>query len=99
MNRKIACVQVTDELLREVLALPAGTTIVNIQRHGDLPDVFVFYLEHPDFSETEAGEPLELLPIITVEYEESPAIRWPCRKRKRADPTITIDWNLPNEII
>jgi hypothetical protein len=36
------------ELIRDALALPDDTTIIDIQRYTDHPFVYTFVIEHPD---------------------------------------------------
>lgn len=74
MSRKVAQFQVSAQLIKEALAMPKKTKIHNIVRHDYNSNVFVFFVEHPDFDEIEDGEvPPELTPIIEADYEKRPS--------------------------
>lgn len=74
MTRRIVSFEVSTDLIREALAMPKETDIRNIVRHAYRPDVFVFYVEHPDFAEVEnAVAPPEISPIIHADYEKRPS--------------------------
>jgi len=74
MKRKMVQFQVSAELIKEALAMPAAAQIYNITRHEYSPDVFVFLVEHPDFEEiAEASAPPEVTPIIEADYEKRPS--------------------------
>ena len=65
-SRKMASFQVTGELIRDALGMPAGTLIYNVVRHDYMPDTFVFYVEHPDLLDlAEGGMPQEIMPTTT----------------------------------
>ncbi len=84
MSRKMIQFQVSADLIKEALAMPGDTQIYNIIRHDYNPDVFVFFVEHPDFGEIlEASAPPELSPIITADYDKKPST-W-----------LTFEWGKP----
>lgn len=74
MVRRMARFCVPMELIRDALAIPDGTTICDIVRHDDYPDVFIFYVEHPDLPELAEGAMLpEVAPVISADYDRKPS--------------------------
>jgi|WetSurMetagenome_2_1015567.scaffolds.fasta_scaffold52663_2 hypothetical protein len=81
--RRIANIEVSEELIEQAFALPEGSRIENISRSSLRTGVFVFTIEHPDLPEVEEGNAIpQITPLLTADYEKRPAT-W-----------ITFDWNL-----
>lgn len=81
---KLIQFKVTEELIRQALAIPDEAEIVNIVRHEFVPGLFTFYVTHPSFPEClEGALPIEADPVITADYENRPGT-W-----------LTIDFRIP----
>lgn len=69
MSRRIKKMFVTSEAIKDFMNLPDKTEIYDITR-GLFPDIFIFYLEHPDFEELEGVEdPPTLDPSYLIKKE------------------------------
>lgn len=74
MKRKMAQFKVSAELIKQSLAMPDDAQIYNITRYEHSPNVFTFFVEHPDFKEIEESSSVpEISPIIEVNYEKRPS--------------------------
>lgn len=81
MGRHMVSLRVSGTLIARELHMPEGTEIYNIVRHDYAPDIFEFYVEHPDLPECDEGaRPFEVTPTIT----------------RNEDGSFTWDWNLPD---
>ena len=81
---KLIQFKVTEQLIRQALAIPDEAEIVNIVRHEFVPGLFTFYVTHPSFPEClESALPVEASPIVTVNNENRPE-KW-----------MTIDFRIP----
>lgn len=63
-ENRLGIMKVTHELLAELLALPANARIVRIHTAGE--DVAEITVCSPDFSETENGQPMILVPKYEI---------------------------------
>ena len=74
---------VAEVILRRALAIPDDAEIIMIFEHDRIPDAFVFYVRSDKFPPTPEGAlPLEVSPVITVNYEKN-------------SETRTIDFRIP----
>jgi hypothetical protein len=81
---KLIQFKVTEQLIRQSLAIPDGAEIINIVRHEFVPGLFTFYVTHPSFPEcVEGALPVEADPVITANYENRP------------ETWLTIDFRIP----
>ena len=81
---KLIQFKVTEQLIRQALAIPDEAEIVNIVRHEFVPGLFTFYVTHPSFPEClEGALPVEASPIVTVNSENRP------------ETWMTIDFRIP----
>jgi hypothetical protein len=70
---KLIQFKVTEQLIRQSLAIPDEAEIINIVRHEFVPGLFTFYVTHPSFPEcVEGALPVEANPVITANYENRP---------------------------
>jgi len=84
MSLRMVKFQVSSDFIREAMAMPNGTRIYNIVRHDYRPDIFVFYVEHPDFYEVYEGGAIPWIdPTIEADYTKKPAT-W-----------LTFSWGTP----
>jgi hypothetical protein len=66
---------VSEQLIRESLALPDDARIYDILRAPGPVGVFTFILTNPDYPVVaEASEPVTAYPIITADYEKKPSM-------------------------
>lgn len=71
---KLARIQVSSELIREALAMPADAQIQDIMRDLDNPDIFNFFVEHPDFDEVRENEiPPLITAIVEADFTKKPS--------------------------
>ena len=81
---KLIQFKVTEQLIRQALAIPDEAEIVNIMRHEIVPGIFTFYVTHPSFPEClEGALPVETNPVVTANFENRP------------ETWLTIDFNIP----
>lgn len=81
---KLIQFKVTEQLIRQALAIPDDAEIINIIRHDFVPGVFTFYVTHPSFPDVlEGALPVEASPIIKANYENRP------------ETWLTIDFRIP----
>lgn len=86
MNRRMVRFKVTSELIKQALGMPDNANIYSIFRDGLRPDVFEFFVEHPDFDVVdEDSYPPEIAPVITVDFDKRPST-W-----------STFDWGLADD--
>ena len=55
MARRVGKIRISGEFLCVALGMPKGTLIYNITRHQQIPDVFIFHIEHPNLPEIIEG--------------------------------------------
>jgi hypothetical protein len=81
---KLIQFKVTEQLIRQALAIPDEAEILNIVRHKNVPGLFTFYVTHPSFPECLEGNlPLETNPVLTANFENRP------------ETWLTIDFRIP----
>lgn len=69
----IICFNISEQLLRQSLAIPDDAEIIKIFNHDRTPSEFVFYVRSDKFPLTPEGAlPLEVSPTITTNYENRP---------------------------
>lgn len=74
MGRRIVRFKVTGELIKQSLGMPDDANIYSILRDGLNPDVFEFFVEHPDFDVVGEGcYPPEITPVITIDFDKRPS--------------------------
>lgn len=86
MNRNIARIRMSSELLKDALAIPVDTKIVGISlHHMDHRDIIIT-IEHPDLIKVrDEVEPIpEIVPMITRDYAKAPVM---------PRDYLTGDWN------
>jgi len=72
--KHLARFDVSMELIRDALALPDDTTIIDIQRHAINPFVYIFVIEHPDAPECFENQIiLEIEPHFRVDNTKRPS--------------------------
>jgi len=81
---KLIQFKITEQLIRQALAIPDEAEIVNIVRDEFVHGLFTFYVTHPSFPECLEGElPIEASPVVTANYENRP------------ETWMTIDFRIP----
>lgn len=79
-----AVIQVSEELIREALAMPDGAEIVDIRRSNERFGQYEMLVDHPDLpAVAELGIIPLVTPTLTADFEKRPAT-W-----------LTWDWDLP----
>lgn len=88
MKRRMVHFHITEELLKQALAMPEDSNIIHITSVMYKPGVYAFYVEYKDFPElSEGSDPPLISPVFYADYEKRPST-W-----------LTIDWNLPDQPI
>lgn len=70
---------VSEDLLKDALALPGKFNIRNISPHGTQPDVFVFLVEFNEFPDVKEGDIAPDIHItFSADYEKKPSTWLTC---------------------
>jgi hypothetical protein len=78
--------RVSAQIIMDSLAMPEGSKLRAIVQDEFHPNVFVFYVEHPDLpEEVEGMPPVEIMPIVKADYERRPSM-W-----------LTFEWNVDRQ--
>lgn len=71
---RVRRIDVSMQLIKDALAMPEDAIIEGIERHPWIPNIFTFYVTHPDFDPIQYGREIPLItPQLTVDYDKRPA--------------------------
>lgn len=74
MPKRMAKFQVSSELICQALALPDEIKLRDIVMDNYNPDVYVFFVEHPELQEVHEDQVIpEVSPVFTTNYDDRPA--------------------------